>query len=447
MSLKITSSFAYKPAQDKPGVLGVKIVGTNPVHRPNHHADLVDTSGSMAYGRIAAVKKCTEAKLNLLKEGDTYSLVGFNSKATVIFAKEKITGDPAQKQAMIQAINKLCADGGTNLEEGINAMKNAVEDGPPVDAFTVLTDGQVNAGKQDTDDLYNTFPKQVPIYTIGTGTDYNDNMLKAFSERSNASHSFIEEDVSNAGSGTEPHNKREINLAVAIGNMVGEIQTQVASECNLIFHAGLNCLEFGSKAGSGKYSVGTLAADKAAWIVLEVPFGLESSGFQFKYKLGGGTEETLTFTPVDGECDPLEVEAEMLRCKNAIVTSTTTELLRSNNLPKAKALLTEALAFIATSAAATQPRAIVMKAQLEDLLEGVNKAIDYATQNHCSVDDARTPGVLLYRSSAIAGNYATQRGVTPMDDGTTPGVVFCSPAQMQASQQMVDQCTQGSTVV
>jgi len=83
-----------------------------------------------------------------------------------------------------------------------------------------------------------------------------------------------------------------------------------------------------------------------------------------------------------------------------------------------------------------RPLTILMKAQLEESLEEVNRAMQNLRRGH-------VPAHLVNRMTSLGANYAAQRGVTQMADNTTPGV-FSSPHQTRTSQAMASQYTRAS---
>jgi hypothetical protein len=420
MPVSVLASFATQPTESTPGLCAVKVVATDPVTQPIHLGLLMDTSGSMEGPRLASVKRTLEVLLSHLRPDDKITLVGFCSTALTVFNAVSISADPSQKAALVAAINTLAATTSTNLEVGLAEMGSILKStASPLNALVVLTDGHINAGISSVSGLYSlvkSYFSVVPVYTLGYGADHNADLLKTLSARTHANYTFVEDEVA---------------LPVSMGNMLSALQTEVASAANLTFHGGLQCLE--PTATSGSFDFGSLIADKPMWAVFKVPLGLESSPFVLNYKMLG-VNHTLSFTPTPSSIPNEEILEQELRCHTAQSIEKAIDAMKSYNLQMAKDIITAALALVAASSVASWPLPIVMKAQLDERLEDINKAL--ASPHNYGAAAA------LCRMTSMGGNYSAQRGVTQMSDGTTPGV-FCSPAQLIASQQMSDQYTSG----
>jgi hypothetical protein len=122
--------------------------------------------------------------------------------------------------------------------------------------------------------------------------------------------------------------------------------------------------------------------------------------------------------------------------------------MRLNKLEKARELVTSGLSLIAVSSVRTSGLAIIMKAQLEETLEQIVAALSAPRVHYGDGDDEiQTPAALLYRTSAVAGNYSQQRGGTRMRSGVTPAY-FSTGAEVDGGETMCDDvCTVVGTVV
>jgi hypothetical protein len=423
MPITIKGSFANAATGDAPALLGVKITGTDPVAQNIHIGLLMDTSGSMEGTRLESVKRTISILLSRLNAGDLITLVGFSNKANTVFKMETIDVDQGKKDAMLAAVNALVAEGGTNMECGITELGQILSGATkPLGALVLLTDGEINEGISSVAGLHSiikSYLKTVPVYTLGYGENHNGTLLKAISLRTNASYTYIEQ---------------ELMLPTSIGNMLGALQTEVASEVSLGFDSRWSCAEPEAKPGSSVFEFGSIIAEKPMWAIFRVPLGFEGSAMTLSYKMNGA-DYNVTFTPADGQCDILEIEENNLRCSNANTLNKVSEELRMNKLPDAKVLLLAGLALLNASALVSRPLVIQMKAELEESLEEVEKAILRRSRT--------TPASLMYRMTSLGGNYAGQRGVTQMANGRTPGV-FSSPDQIQTSQGMTVEYSQAS---
>ena len=407
MPVIIKSSFAKMPTTEAPGLLGVNISGSDPVIKSIHIGLLMDTSGSMEGDRITSVKRTLSVLIDQLRINDKITLVGFSNDAKVIIDSVTITAD--NKAYLIGQIDGLIANGGTNLEAGISGLGQLLL--TPPNAIVVLTDGHINEGLTSIAGLYSmitSYMKSVPVYTLGYGTEHNADLLKELSSRSKASYTFIQD---------------EIQLPVSMGDMLGGLQTEVASAASIVYDPRWICLE--PLAEAGPYAIGSVIADKPMWVVFEVPFGSEEQTLTLKYD-GSQVE----FTPVVDQCSKQEVLEQHLRCLTGKTLNKVTQAMKYNRLVEAVALLQNALDCIKTYI--LSPLVIRMKAQLDETLEEVQK----------SQLTNRADAGLLMRLTSLGGNYSAQRGVTQMVNAQTPGRLFSSNTQEETSSRMAVQYSQ-----
>jgi len=427
MPIKTEASFARKPTGDAPGLLGVKITGLRAVEdfRNIHPGLVLDTSLSMAGKSIETVLKTVTGLINCLNIGDKITIVGFGSNPYTIFSAVTITADPLQKSAMIADLTRhLVADGETNLQDALLHIGAINQAGPPMDVLMLLSDGDVTGtGIKTATGLYSIVKScfgATPMYTIGYRNGYNAELMEAFAKRSQGSHTFAE---------------NELAMPVVIGDMIGGLQSAVANELILTFHAAFMCREPDTIVGEPTLKIGTIIADKPMWVLFDVPLGLENSPLLLNYKEDGVTK-TATFTPIDGQCDELEILEQENRCMVGVALKKVKEAMMRHKLDEARELLSACLTTISSSRMVDRPLTILMKAQLEESLEEVNRAMQNLRRGH-------VPAHLVNRMTSLGANYAAQRGVTQMADNTTPGV-FSSPHQTRTSQAMASQYTRAS---
>ena len=428
MSLQVFATNASAPTATTDGLCGVKITaiaasgpeGSMPA-TPKHIAGLIDTSGSMRGSRIGNVKKSLEAMLNKMRQGDRLTLVGFCSTADVILPGVLITGEPEQLSELVARVRLVQATTGTNVQLGITKMAEFMKDSalPPLDAVILLTDGDFTEGDVRSatglNSLFLSNFGSIPVFTIGYGTGYMIEILKAIAAKSGASHAFIDEEV--------------VDLSRNIGQMLAAIETEVARAVRVEFSSALKCSEpAGSTpvegvAGKMSFNAGYMPAEKDIWVVFAIPPGTDLSTVSFvvKYNIGG-EEKSLECAP-DATSIPIEkIMEHELRCVVTKKLNEATAAMRLNHLVKARELVTNGLSLISVSSVRTSGLAIIMKAQLEETLEEIVAALAAPRVHYGDGDDdVQTPAALLYRTSAVAGNYSQQRGGTRMRSGVTPG--------------------------
>ena len=131
-----------------------------------------------------------------------------------------------------------------------------------------------------------------------------------------------------------------------------------------------------------------------------------------------------------------QIMEQELRCVVTKKLDEATAAMRLNQLVKARELVTSGLSLIAVSSVRTSGLAITMKAQLDETLEEIVAALAAPRVHYGDgEDDIQTPAALLYRTSAVAGNYSQQRGGTRMRSGVTPGC-FSTGAEVYGGDAM-----------
>jgi len=418
MPITVKASFATKPTESEPGLLGVEISGSGAIKKSINVLLFIDNSGSMEGERIDSVRKTLVVLLSMLKSGDTITLVSYNSKATMIFKELVITENPEQLPKMIEDINKIVAGGGTNLGSGILLVGEELKTSLKIaDACVVLTDGHINEGITQVKgilSLFESYPilKNVPVYTLGYGTDHNANFLKGLSEPTHGIYTFL---------------SSETMLAVSIGDMLGAIQTKVASNVSLVYHPSIICIEPSATIfASGTFEIGSIIEGQSKWALFKVPFGFDASPFVLKSTEAEKISEKV-FVPADGQCSPEDIFVQELRCKNGKVFAEVADLTKKYKFEEAKQIIAKSLEHFDASVVRSNPLAIMMRAQLAGAVEEIEQAL----KGH-----AHAQANVAYRTAGYAGNYSSQGGVTADVGGQTPGL-FSSPACVDASQQMV----------
>jgi Ca-activated chloride channel family protein len=165
--------------------------------KPAHLTFLVDTSGSMLEdGRLSKVKNALKVLVSNLGEKDTVSLVTYAGSARIALEHTGLN----QRKALIDAINKLQADGATAMQSGLtyayqSAARGFVEG--DINRVIVLSDGNANVGAADHLPMLATVQSQIEkgitISTIGVGDQgYRDELMERLADKGDGNHYFID---------------------------------------------------------------------------------------------------------------------------------------------------------------------------------------------------------------------------------------------------------------
>ena len=91
-----------------------------PIRHPVNLALLVDTSDSMASGRLDAVKKTLVAARSLLRDTDTITLVTFGTEATIVISTLQLNA--IGMDHFYEAVAAIQTSGMTNMSAGLEAL-------------------------------------------------------------------------------------------------------------------------------------------------------------------------------------------------------------------------------------------------------------------------------------------------------------------------------------
>ncbi|HXA01016.1 MAG TPA: VWA domain-containing protein, partial [Cytophagaceae bacterium] len=159
---------------------------------------VIDKSGSMAgYDRIDKLKLALIEYINKLRPDDIISIIAFDNYQKIVLPAQKVGID---KKQIKDAIERIYADGGTNIYKGLvygyqEVLKNYRKG--LVNRVVLLSDGY---GSDDVDSTifmsksYNA--KGVECSAVGVGNDYNYPMLKSLASSGGGLIHFVGDDDS-----------------------------------------------------------------------------------------------------------------------------------------------------------------------------------------------------------------------------------------------------------
>ena len=162
---------------------------------PLNLALAIDTSGSMQGDSIFYVREGLERMLDSLDPQDRVTLVTFSTFAEIDV--DYATGDDP---ALLNAINGLVADGGTNIYDGLRTAFDRVEEHAEEgwqNRVILLSDGMATEGiTSDAKILemaaaYNELG--YGLTTIGVGVDFDVDLMRTLSEGGSGSFYFLED--------------------------------------------------------------------------------------------------------------------------------------------------------------------------------------------------------------------------------------------------------------
>jgi Mg-chelatase subunit ChlD len=449
MSVALTSAFLKSPstltAEERP-VRAVKIVPSagSSARRSFHLVLALDVSGSMEGPRITAVRTTLNLLLEGLTDGDTLSLVSYQSTAEIV--ARAVTIGSSSRLSLQTIVENLRADGGTNLESAFVKIRELTADPtiPTVDAVFVLTDGIVNQGLTSSVGLTRlltaSVPSGTPVFTLGFGADVNSRMLRDIALRTRGSYTYAD--------------AAEL-IPATIADIISGLATEVGRGARLVLPAGWRCLEITAEAGATEFNVGALVSDKEQWIVLEGPSGPcdPVPVLTFVWRSADGVEHTETCVSYT-DFDALIVAEQYCRCRVATVQTQVQELLEARQIDEARVALRALGDELDASVARERTFVITLRAQVDEMVEALATPVfmpGLARAGAGAIWGAGAPSLapILSRMASNTSALGAQRGmmshINSIEPPATPaggagaratrsGVthMFCSPSQSEA---------------
>jgi Ca-activated chloride channel family protein len=167
------------------------------VRRPMTLTFVLDTSGSMAGVPLDLLKEAVRAAASQLQAGDVVSLVTWNTANTVALAGRVVEGpnDPA----LLEAVGRVQADGGTDLHGGLVAGYQLAEqhDGPGrVNRIILISDGAANVGVTDEALIAQKSDSEnkegIYLVGVGVGEGVNDTLMDAVTDAGNGAYVYLD---------------------------------------------------------------------------------------------------------------------------------------------------------------------------------------------------------------------------------------------------------------
>jgi len=178
---------------------------------PRDLSFVVDVSGSMSGQKLDQAKAALRQALGTLRPEDRFRLVAFSSGIRH-FHDGWAPVTAATLRDARSFIDRLEADGGTNISGALDAVLGAsvAEGRLPIVLF--LTDGVPSVGEQQPDRIAELAAGRIGrarVFTIGVGHDVNTYLLERLAKEGRGSVEYVAPDAS---------------VEVAVGNLVGKLR-------------------------------------------------------------------------------------------------------------------------------------------------------------------------------------------------------------------------------
>ncbi len=173
-------------------VLGVWVdvpEGRPRVRPPLDLALVVDTSGSMAGGKIESARTAARQLVQNMEDGDIVALDTFSDQARVVIPPTKL--DVETRPEILRAIAALGSGGSTNMFAGLTLGESHMASAPAthtVRRVVVISDGIANVGPSTPEALGALAERGLrfrsQVTSLGVGGDYDEHTLNALAIRS-----------------------------------------------------------------------------------------------------------------------------------------------------------------------------------------------------------------------------------------------------------------------
>ncbi|NES96621.1 MAG: VWA domain-containing protein [Desertifilum sp. SIO1I2] len=153
---------------------------------------ILDHSGSMNGRPLETVKQAAAQLIDRLKKGDRLSVVAFDHRAQTIVSNSPIE-DP---ERIKRQINRLQADGGTAIDEGLRLGIEELAKGrkDTVSHAFLLTDGENEHGSNERCYKFATLATdyKLALNTLGFGSHWNQDVLERIADAGRGAMAYIE---------------------------------------------------------------------------------------------------------------------------------------------------------------------------------------------------------------------------------------------------------------
>lgn len=183
---KETQTTVFTQGDDRGGHFGVYLVPAVEYKEraivPRDIVFLMDTSGSQNGAPLAQSKALMRRLLNNLHPDDTFTVIDFANTTTRLSATP-LTNTRANRQKAFAYVDALQANGGTNLQAGIDAVMAFPEvDRERLRTIVLLTDGYIGNDREIIGEVRDRLKPGNRLFSFGVGSSTNRFLLDRLAE-------------------------------------------------------------------------------------------------------------------------------------------------------------------------------------------------------------------------------------------------------------------------
>ncbi len=164
---------------------------------PVNLAVVIDRSGSMSGLKLAQAKQAAKHLVSLLRPADRLTVVHYGSDVKHL---NGMRATVENKEQMLQYIDGIWDDGGTNIGAGLTTAKDlllAAASDYKVSRVILISDGQPTEGVTDEGSLVQMAREirqhGLTLSSIGVGNDFNENLMQAFAEVGAGAYGYLQD--------------------------------------------------------------------------------------------------------------------------------------------------------------------------------------------------------------------------------------------------------------
>ncbi len=150
---------------------------------------IIDTSGSMQGSSIQQAKISLIEALLRLRPEDKFNIIEFNSAYSSLY-HQPLVADQNNVQKAIQWVNKLNADGGTEMHAALSAALMQMEENARLQQIVFITDGAVG-NEAALFELLHNYLGNTRLFTVGIGSAPNSFFMRKAAEFGRGSFTHI----------------------------------------------------------------------------------------------------------------------------------------------------------------------------------------------------------------------------------------------------------------
>ena len=160
---------------------------------------VLDRSGSMEGAKIEKARQAAAMAVDKLGDDDIFSLVTYDSETNLLIAPERVGGTD-HREDLKSRIHRIQPGGSTALHAGVVLGAKQVRQfftKERVNRIILLSDGLANVGPSSTSELARLGRELrgegLAVSTVGLGDDYNEDLMTALAEASNANYYYVKD--------------------------------------------------------------------------------------------------------------------------------------------------------------------------------------------------------------------------------------------------------------